>query len=1366
MLIATFDANAQTFSAVPIWSDEFIGENILPEPTVWNNEIGMIRNAELQYYTDRDIDNQVIRNGNLEIIGLKENFGGARYTSSSLTSKSYWKYGKIEANIKMQTGMGIWGCFWTLGKKMSWPSSGEIDIIEHINSQANYHTTAHWWNESLTSSYKHQADGGDAPNPIGNYNANNYNKYGIEWTPSYIKWFVNDICVKTMSILNGTRGTWEFHAPQYILLNCPIGGQWPQIDAGSSWNEALIPTPNTMYVDYVKVYSYNSQAPLPPTGLISSSVTQTAFTINWTASAGATAYDVVVDNNGTISTYGPFSTSTCSIAGLVANTNYAVRVKARNTTTNNSDFSELSDPLYVTTSATNPPTPIVNIQFNENTGTSTANTGMIGGSLNIKGTANWSSNIPENSSVRTSAISIANDADCVETPYLVDQLKGLNDLTITGWLNCKDATETGGNRIVNCLGSQWFDATIGTGGFDLVYKTDGSLQLGINEAVGTTSARSSASKITTDAAAGASNWKFFAVTYSASSQSVSFYFGTTATNATLDKTVTYNRGVVGNNMDPLAIGNFNSVTRGWLKGRMFRGLIDQIQIYNSSLNLSQVVAIQNVGNPIFVTNISVTPLIVNLNAIGSNSQLVATIAPDTATNKTVNWTSSNINVVSVDKFGLVTAVGPGIATITATTEDGNFTSTATIKVILVLENVYEAESGSINGGTALPLTVKKTSLNASGGKVVSEFTSLNSFNRISTINAGGGGRANLIIRYSNGTGVNQSLTYHDYGSPVTVRQVVFPPTANWDTFAEITISIELSAGANQSIKFQKLSTDIAGVGPDIDKYTVSFVNWTGANSTAYETATNWFNNEVPPASSIIYIPAGLINYPVINANQTIAGGFIATGASLSLTEGKVLTNNGTLTNNGDLILKSSATGTASLLSASSVNNVSQQRYLSSNQRGWRLLSNPLANTTFSALAATSNITLGTNYTGAYNSASNSWTITDGSAAMDTNKAYKVFITGQTGEAPSYTSDPTNVTLVNKGTAANTVPASVVTTAGQYYLVANPYTAPVSVSAIISASTGLSNTVSYYNPSKSATDTKIKAGGYDFPIVGGIAGSSTDVLIPPMGALFVQANSAGTINVPKTAIFIGIPAATSGNYTHKTNQTDTSATSALTIDVANNGVNYDRLQLRFKEVGITGSNIDFGKLPNTFLDFYSIDNSKNMAVSELELKEQTIPLGITSTVLKTFTFKVAENTIPTGFEAVLVDNALHTKTVLAPGANYSFAIDNTPVSQGNARFAINLKTAGALSLADAVFDSQIQVWPNPARNQFNILNAQSQNEGVSTIVVSSLNGQVIHSQKSDPGTTITIQTNGWASGVYTLKATNNGTQTVKKLIISN
>ena len=65
---------------------------------------------------------------------------------------------------------------------------------------------------------------------------------------------------------------------------------------------------------------------------------------------------------------------------------------------------------------------------------------------------------------------------------------------------------------------------------------------------------------------------------------------------------------------------------------------------------------------------------------GETLQLTTTIYPDSATNKTVTWKSSDKTVATVDESGLVTAVGNGTANITATTEDGNFKATCQVTV--------------------------------------------------------------------------------------------------------------------------------------------------------------------------------------------------------------------------------------------------------------------------------------------------------------------------------------------------------------------------------------------------------------------------------------------------------------------------------------------------------------------------------------------------------------------------------------------------------------------------------------------------------------------------------------------------------------
>ena len=66
--------------------------------------------------------------------------------------------------------------------------------------------------------------------------------------------------------------------------------------------------------------------------------------------------------------------------------------------------------------------------------------------------------------------------------------------------------------------------------------------------------------------------------------------------------------------------------------------------------------------------------------VGQSETLTATITPDNTTNKNVTWSSNAPGVATVDSSGNVTAVAPGTATITVTTEDGNKTATCVVTV--------------------------------------------------------------------------------------------------------------------------------------------------------------------------------------------------------------------------------------------------------------------------------------------------------------------------------------------------------------------------------------------------------------------------------------------------------------------------------------------------------------------------------------------------------------------------------------------------------------------------------------------------------------------------------------------------------------
>lgn len=65
---------------------------------------------------------------------------------------------------------------------------------------------------------------------------------------------------------------------------------------------------------------------------------------------------------------------------------------------------------------------------------------------------------------------------------------------------------------------------------------------------------------------------------------------------------------------------------------------------------------------------------------GKTRSLKTKISPDNAANKTVKWKSSNPKVASVDSKGLVKAISPGAAQITATAAASNVSTSATVKV--------------------------------------------------------------------------------------------------------------------------------------------------------------------------------------------------------------------------------------------------------------------------------------------------------------------------------------------------------------------------------------------------------------------------------------------------------------------------------------------------------------------------------------------------------------------------------------------------------------------------------------------------------------------------------------------------------------
>lgn len=237
-------AHAQNWQLV--WSDEFDGTTL--NTSNWGpvNAGTGFGNKELQYYSSRP-ENLTVADGLLTITARLEDYkvGTAswRYTSAKVSTqnKKDFKYGKIEARIKLPHGAGTWPAFWTLGYG-GWPSCGENDICEYQGSQpnqfqSNIHTKdyngTNGTNKHLVKAWPNVAD--------------SFHVFTIEWDSLKIKYFFDGAQYWTFSSLSVTPVNYPFVNPNYLILNLAIGGTM------GGWVDDTI-FPQQMQIDYVRVY--------------------------------------------------------------------------------------------------------------------------------------------------------------------------------------------------------------------------------------------------------------------------------------------------------------------------------------------------------------------------------------------------------------------------------------------------------------------------------------------------------------------------------------------------------------------------------------------------------------------------------------------------------------------------------------------------------------------------------------------------------------------------------------------------------------------------------------------------------------------------------------------------------------------------------------------------------------------------------------------------------------------------------------------------------------------------------------------------------------------------------------------------------
>lgn len=245
-----------------VWHDEF-NQNGPPDPANWTYEHGFVRNQELQWYQP---ENAFCTNGLLVIEARREhkpNPGYSAdndtpdwrtsrawidYTSASLTTRHLheFNYGKFEMRARIDTRLGSWPAFWTLGatRGIGWPAGGEVDIMEYYtgtvlaNIAYGLNGGAKW-----STVKKLVADlGGEAW-------SKRFHIWTMEWDPQKIDLFLDGKLMNHLDLATADHAEHgnPFHRPVYLILNQAIGGQ-------CGGDPSLTRFPVRYEIDWVRVY--------------------------------------------------------------------------------------------------------------------------------------------------------------------------------------------------------------------------------------------------------------------------------------------------------------------------------------------------------------------------------------------------------------------------------------------------------------------------------------------------------------------------------------------------------------------------------------------------------------------------------------------------------------------------------------------------------------------------------------------------------------------------------------------------------------------------------------------------------------------------------------------------------------------------------------------------------------------------------------------------------------------------------------------------------------------------------------------------------------------------------------------------------
>lgn len=271
-----------------VWHDEFNGD--LLDQSNWRYDLGAsVVPNQLQSNTN-SLNNIKVENGNLAITARKEPNG--QYTSAQINTKNKldFKYGRFEARMKLTNIPGLQPSFILFPTNSvygQWPLSGEMVPMNMIGSNPGSIVGSTYYG-NIENGSPHTASQTYTPVSFADTTfATSFHNYAVEWEPREIRYYVDEhlFFKQNVNANSALEGWYSLGQPQpapfdqlfYISFNLAVGGDWPG-NPGAALN-----TPQTIYIDYIRVYQNSTvnitANPVHPID----SATSSSFTLSTTA---------------------------------------------------------------------------------------------------------------------------------------------------------------------------------------------------------------------------------------------------------------------------------------------------------------------------------------------------------------------------------------------------------------------------------------------------------------------------------------------------------------------------------------------------------------------------------------------------------------------------------------------------------------------------------------------------------------------------------------------------------------------------------------------------------------------------------------------------------------------------------------------------------------------------------------------------------------------------------------------------------------------------------------------------------------------------------------------------------------------------